>query len=135
MTEITKTNFKNKTIKKHKKNADGKYKIERTKLLKFTDTETGVLTVKKVGADGVDTMMTMRDIKDLNNMMNEKNADKKLKFYIRSFGIMPLPFVLKPYEHEFLEEKQIDDYIKGTVQDTTKFNEIFTVEIGYTKIN
>lgn len=132
MTEINKTNFNNKTIKKHKKNANGRYKIERTKLLKFTDTETGVLSINKTDK----SMMTMKDIYELNNMMNEKNADKKMKFYIRAFGILPIPLVLKPYDQIFDEQdKQIDDYIGGKVHNKEKFKEMFRVEIGYTKIN
>jgi hypothetical protein len=130
MAEINKTNFKNKTIKKHKKGAAG-YKIERTKLLKFTDTETGVLSIHKTDK----SMLSMADIKDLNKMMNEKNKDKKMKFYIRAFGGLPMPLVLKPYDEYFDDDdSQIDDYIRGKVQNTEKFKEMFRVEIGYTKI-
>jgi hypothetical protein len=107
------------------------YKITKSNVVNLANAEKGVLNISKNDKK----MMDMTDIKKLNDMMVKKYANKNVKYYIRIFGNLPNPITIKSFDAEYYDEDMLEDYLAGKVRVTKKFEELFSVEIGYIKKN
>ncbi len=81
-------------------------------------------------------MMDMSDVKKLNDLMVKKykNKKNKIKYCIRLFGNLPNPISIKKFDSEFYDEDMFDDYLRGRVKNVQKFEQLFSIEITYSKI-
>ncbi len=74
--------------------------------------------------------MNMSDLYDINKIIKKT---VKGKYYIRIHTNLPLPFSPKAYNSDDIDENMIDDYLNGKVKNTSKFTNLYKIEIGYIK--
>lgn len=103
----------------------GKYKATKMDIKKIGNIETGTLIFSHKN----DTPMNIKDLKILNN----KFKNSKMKYYIRVHSNLANIFCPKGFDSDFLDEDMIEDYVKGTVSSTAKFEKLYKIEIGYKK--
>ena len=103
------------------------YKISKSRVVKLTNSEKGVLNIQIHDK----SMMNMSDVKKLNDIMVKKYKNKEVKFYIRLFGNLPNPMTVKSFDDDYFDEDMLEDYLNGRVKSNAKFEELYSIEIGY----
>ena len=102
-----------------------KYKFTKMNVKKIGNIESGTFIFSHKN----DTPMNMKDLKTL----NDKFKKSKMKYYIRVHSNLPNIFVPKSLGKDDLDMDMIEDYVKGTVSSTAKFEKLYKIEIGYKK--
>jgi hypothetical protein len=70
---------------------------------------------------------TVQDIVDLNNTLKEEEKATGFKYFIRGLNVTRWN-TFKSYDGD-LEIEEYEDYYEGKVEDTTKFEKIFKLQI------
>lgn len=106
------------------------YKITKSNVIKFTDSEKGVLTFQKKGKKP----MKISDLEVVSKQFEKKYKDKKdsIKYYIRAFGNLAHPITFKSFDND-IDYDVMDDYLEGKVRNKAKFDVLYSIEIGYIK--
>jgi hypothetical protein len=102
-----------------------KYKVSKMNVKKIGNIESGTI----IFSHNDNTPMNMKDLKTI----NDKFKNKKVKYYIRVHSNLPNIFVPKSLGKDDLDMDMIEDYVKGTVSSTAKFEKLYKIEIGYKK--
>ena len=63
--------------------------------------------------------------------MVKKYKNKEVKYYIRLFGNLRGGITVKSFDADYFDEDMLEDYLNGRVKSTAKFEELYSIEIGY----
>lgn len=103
------------------------YKITKQNVKKNGDTERGQIIISKSS----NTPMSMKDLPKINDVVKKIFKNKNAKYYIRVHSNLPTAFTPKGFDMDDIDIDMIDNYINGKVKSKAKFDELYSVEIGY----